>query len=556
MSKKTLILLFICILSSCKSTDSPQPEPEIMLSKTELRVAAAGGVEELSVRTNVSLATSSDREWCVLTQSASTSAATLKYSVTVAPNVYLEERKATLTFKGGDISQTVNVVQLPDDGLSVEQTSLSIAHQGGEVSVKLNATSDYSTSIRHPWIVGKSTTHSEAVFAVEPNYGSERVTTITLALKDIRHDVTLIQSASESIPVDLAGMESDAPQLSQQMWRGWNLGNALEAPTGETSWGNAMTTETLIKAVKAAGFNSVRIPCAWDSYIIDRDNCVIRLSWLQRVRQVVDYCVNNDMYAIINIHWDGGWLENSPLYSKEAEVTAKMHEIWTQIATYFRDYDQHLLFAGTNEVHVTDVYTEPTVENISVQHSFNQTFVDAVRQSGGKNAVRNLIVQSYNTNIEWAVKYLQMPADPAANRLMVEVHYYDPYFFTLAEGSNAFYYWGEPFKQYGATGDWAQEDYLNATFELMKTHFGDKGLPVILGEYAATRRLSLSDAIVTNHLASRAYYLKCVTATALKYNMVPFYWDSGAVGNNGSGIFNRVTGEIADLQALDALISN
>jgi endoglucanase len=149
------------------------------------------------------------------------------------------------------------------------------------------------------------------------------------------------------------------------------------------------------------------------------------------------------MYVIINAHWDGGWLENNPTFAKQDEVNAKQKAIWEQIGDYFRDYDEHLLFAGTNEVHSD---TNPTAENLEVQRSFNQTFVDAIRSTGGKNSFRNIIIQSYSTNIDYAVNNLVVSTDSTDNRVMVEVHYYDPWDFCGLEADAS---WAT-MKNYGA----------------------------------------------------------------------------------------------------------
>src|SRR5690606_11970644 len=153
-------------------------------------------------------------------------------------------------------------------------------------------------------------------------------------------------------------------------------------------------------------------------------------------------CVDNDMYAIINIHWDGGWLEEQPLYSHQEDVGERQKALWEQIAVYCRAYDEHLLFAGANEGNAD--YNAPTAPHMEVQQSFNPTFVDAVRSTGGRNAYRNLIVQAYNTNIRYAVDYMQMPVDVTSGRLMAEVHFYDPYEFALDRSSDK-YLWGSEF---------------------------------------------------------------------------------------------------------------
>ena len=360
-------------------------------------------------------------------------------------------------------------------------------------------------------------------------------------------------SYKDSIAPDATGVSSTAKVLAAKIVAGWNLGNSLEVPSDETAWGNPKTTQQLIDAVKASGINAIRIPCAWDSYIEDATTCKIKASWLARVKEVLDYCIKDNMYVIINIHWDGGWLENNPTYGKQVAVNAKQKVLWEQIAVYFRSYDEHLLFAGTNEVHAD--YNTPSTENLTVQMSYNQTFVNAVRSTGGKNAYRNLIIQSYNTNIGYAGSYLKVPTDAVANKLMVEVHYYDPYDFALDTSTSGLYLWGQNFAQYGSVSSWGQEDYVQSQFQSMKTNFVDKGYPVILGEFGAIRRSSLTGSALQHHLDARAYYYQYVTQQAKSYGLVPFVWDNGATGDKGMGIFNRSDGSVFDLQTLNAYIA-
>ncbi len=220
-----------------------------------------------------------------------------------------------------------------------------------------------------------------------------------------------------------------APQVASQMTVGWNLGNTLEAICSETAWGNPAASQTLINAVKAAGFNSIRIPVSWDCHTAPSGTTTIPADWMARVKQVVDYAISQDMFVVLNIHWDNGWLQDHPTFAFQTAVNAKQQAYWTQIATTFRTYDHHLLFAGTNEVHAD--YGTPTAEHNTVQQSYNQTFVNAVRATGGNNASRTLVVQTYNTNIQHGLNFFNMPTDTIASRLMVEVHHYDPYDFTL-----------------------------------------------------------------------------------------------------------------------------
>src|SRR5579872_363878 len=175
-----------------------------------------------------------------------------------------------------------------------------------------------------------------------------------------------------------------AQTIAAKMKMGWNLGNTLEAQCSATAWGGVTPTQQLIDLVKASGFNTVRIPCAWDCHAT---NGVIDPNWMATVKQAVDLCVNDGLYVIINIHWDDGWLENNVTTSAQASVNAKQKNYWTQIATYFKNYDEHLLFASANEPNVSDA------TGMSVLLSYHQTFVNAVRATGGNNSSRTLIVQ-------------------------------------------------------------------------------------------------------------------------------------------------------------------
>ncbi|UII23919.1 cellulase family glycosylhydrolase [Fulvivirga ligni] len=342
-----------------------------------------------------------------------------------------------------------------------------------------------------------------------------------------------------------------ANQVAGEMTIGWNLGNSLEVPGSETGWGNPPATQQLINQVKSAGFNVLRLPCAWDSYA-DQSTFQIDASWLARVKEVVDYGISNDMYVIINSHWDGGWLEEHPLYSYQDAVNEKQEAYWTQIADYFKSYDEHLLFAGTNEVRAN--YSTPTSENIEVQESYNQTFVNAVRATGGNNSTRTLIVQTYNTNIWFGLDYFTLPQDPTSNRLMVEVHHYDPYDFTLNPDNNAACtVWGQPWVG-GDVCSWGQEDYTEDLFDRVEQEWVVNNVPVIIGEFGVAKRTALSGTALSDHLAAREYYLEYMTDASSRNGIVPIYWDNGYSGDMGFALFDRNSAAIVDQGALDALL--
>ncbi|HEY4081059.1 MAG TPA: glycoside hydrolase family 5 protein [Burkholderiaceae bacterium] len=334
-------------------------------------------------------------------------------------------------------------------------------------------------------------------------------------------------------------------QLSQQMGAGWNLGNALEAAGSETAWGNAKTTQALLDAVKAAGFKTIRIPISWKQYADANDN--ISAAWLARVTEVVDEAHKAGLYTLINVHWDGGWLQ--PTYAAQSVADARLAKFWTQIATQFKSYDDTLLFAGTNEVMVEGDYGTPKPEYIAVQNGFNQIFVNTVRATGGNNAVRHLIVQGFNTNIDHTVNFAVMPTDTAKDRLMMEVHFYDPYDFTINDKSTI-WQWGATATDPKATETWANEAYVDAQFNKMKTHFVDKGIPVILGEFSAMRRTEFSGAE-----AYRLAWDRYIARSAWTHGMVPVYWDAGVPSSNhSSGLFDRATGAQAYPEIIKALV--
>jgi aryl-phospho-beta-D-glucosidase BglC (GH1 family) len=337
-----------------------------------------------------------------------------------------------------------------------------------------------------------------------------------------------------------------AQTIAGSMKLAWNLGNTLEAICGETAWGAAVTTQRLIDSVKAAGFNTIRLPCAWDCHT---SNGVIDAAWIARVKQVVDYCINDNLYVILNIHWDGGWLENNVTQSAQSSVNAKQNNYWTQIANYFKSYNEHLLFASANEPNASDA------TGMSVLLSYHQTFVNAVRATGGNNSSRTLIVQGPNTNIGLTNTLMNtLPTDQIAGRMMVEIHYYDPPQFCIltqdASWGNMFYYWG---KGYHSTTDvsrnatYGEESYLDSNFMLMKSKFVDKGIPVIIGEFASIKHNLTAPSDQQLHLASRRYFYRYLVSSAKSKGLIPIVWDIPGQ------MFDRSTGTVLDRDLINAM---
>lgn len=353
------------------------------------------------------------------------------------------------------------------------------------------------------------------------------------------------------LPADSLGMESSATQIASKIRIGFNIGNTLEATGGksETYWGNPKITKEFVAFVKQAGFSAIRLPVSWDQYA-NQTTAEIDAAWLARVKEVVQYSVDSDLYVIVNIHWDGGWLENNVTPAKQVQNNAKQKAFWEQIATQLRDFDEHVLFASANEPNVEDA------AQMAVLNSYHQTFIDTVRATGGKNAHRVLILQGPATDIDKTNKlWTQLPTDSIANKLMAEIHFYSPWNYTGMtkdeSWGNQFFYWGKGFHSTTDTAHnptWGEEDYVDAQFKLMKTQFVDKGIPVIMGEFGTGVRKNLTGADLQLHLDGRAYYLNYLTKQAIANGLVPFLWDIGE-------LLDRTNNKVLDQKAFDALMT-
>jgi endoglucanase len=440
---------------------------------------------------------------------------TLTFGMQVNGNGAIETPSVTGSICGGTVASSSSRSSSISSSRSSSRSSISSSRSSSRSS-SLSSSSRSSVSISS----SRSSSRSSSISS------SSRSSSLSSSSRSSSRS-----SSSSSVASSAGGVNSVA--LTKLMGIGWNVGNSLDAVGGETNWGNPMITQQLINSVKAAGFKTIRLPIAWSKFS-DSNNFVIQSAWMNRVEEVVNYALNADMYVMINMHWDGGWMQ--PTYAQQTYVNNRMSIMWNQIATRFRNYDHRLLFAGTNEVMVDGDYGTPTTEYYTVQNGFNQTFVTTVRATGGNNANRHLVVQGFNTNIDHTVNFVRIPTDSASNRLMMEVHYYDPYNFTLNTSSNITQ-WGSIATNSGATETWANESYVDSQFQKMKTNFVDRGIGVILGEYGVVSRLNVSD-----HERYRIYWNEYITQSAVSHSMVPIYWDNGYSGDGGMALFDRNNG--------------
>lgn len=361
-----------------------------------------------------------------------------------------------------------------------------------------------------------------------------------------------------------------AREVADKMIPGINLGNTLEACNCswlsnkldyETGWQPTKTTQKIIDYYKELGFKSVRIPVAWYVHT-SGSNYTIDSAWMNRVKQIVDYCVNSGLYVVLNDHWDSGWVENSFDDTSEKNVAEKcsiMKRLWTQIANRFKYYDEHLIFAGLNE---------PNSDNatkVKALLQYEQAFIDAVRSTGGNNATRVLAVQGPNTDIDSTCDLydIDLLNDSAEDALLLEVHFYGPYNFAQMmkdeDWGKMAYYWGSGNHMRTSTHNatWGEEKWVEGQFAKMKK-YTEKGIPVIIGEYGAEWREMPAGESQMKHDASVELWYKTVTESAIKNGCVPMAWDV----NSPRTIVNRSTltincqpgydGIMAGLQAAEA----
>lgn len=365
--------------------------------------------------------------------------------------------------------------------------------------------------------------------------------------------IPCVGSAEEAEAVDNGVMREGltALEATRLMGNGINLGNTLEACDNnvgiktnaplsyETHWGQPKTTQAMIDGMKAAGFDTIRIPVAWmtnathlyeGDYTIDAD-------YMDRVEEVVCYARKAGMYVIINDHWDGGWY--GMFGSESAETRALAMEaykgMWQQIAERFRDYSDYLIFESANEElggrfdENSPLYCSDSVvtyltddERYALTNEINQTFVDVVRATGGNNATRFLLIAGYSTDINQTCDdRFQMPKDTVDSKLMVSVHYYDPWSYCGASSAVSATKWGKV----------SDYEYMDQQLAKM-TKFTEAGYGVVIGEYGA---LPCSDGLKDNTLAYHTAFLDACT----KYNLTNCLWDC-------SGLYKRVSQTFAD----------
>ncbi|MGZ3968216.1 MAG: cellulase family glycosylhydrolase [Mucilaginibacter sp.] len=391
----------------------------------------------------------------------------------------------------------------------------------------------------------KSGVSRSLVLTVNSNSGQSR------RIK-VWQDVIIYPSYNTSaIAADATGMSSTASQIANNITYGWNFYNTMEAPGGETGWGNPPITQQQFDLLKSNGVNAVRIPIRYDGHLINTATAQIDPAWLARIHQVIQYGINDGMYVTINIHYDPGTTLTG---AAQDTANAKHRAYWEQIATAMRDFDEHLMFASVNETSAVDVTSTITLMR------YHQSFINAVRSTGGKNVYRTLVIQSPSASIDAANSLLNpanvyktptLPTDPTPHRMMIEFHYYSPSQFCILGGNDntttpqdagwgkELYFWGKSFhttnplfldRNCVAS---TEEGYADSIMSTVKTRFADKGIPLFMGEYAPNSHFGRlkgfpADSILS--IKSASHFTAYIAQQAKANGVIPFLW---------AGIFDR-----------------
>lgn len=316
-------------------------------------------------------------------------------------------------------------------------------------------------------------------------------------------------------------------QLVKEMKTGWNLGNTLDATgaeglAAETSWGNPATSKEMIQVVKDAGFNTVRIPITWDGHFGEAPDYTIDEEWLDRIQEIADYAIDLDMFAIINLHHEEWHFPSEENFESANEILIK---IWEQIAERFEGYDEHLIFEAMNEPRLkgtADEWNGGTPESREIVNKLNATFHETIRNSGGNNPKRHLMLPTYAASSDWvAIKDIILPED---DKVIVSVHAYLPYRFALSD---------EKAPEWDADNIADTRD-IDSLMKLLDEHFISKDIPVIIGEYGARNKYNLNARVDWAH-----YYV----GAAAEKGIPCIWWDNGAFAGGGEnfGLLNRIT---------------
>ena len=550
------LTLFAAILALSCGDPEPAPAPVTLTANpSSLNFDASGGTLDITITSGIKPDISCSDAWIKLTE-GSYASNSLKLSVTAQENTGTASRSASIRVIGDKQSLMVPVTQgIPHVTLTVDKSSVSFDRFGGEATLTVTSSEQPTVSSDAAWYgveTGQINNRHETtvtLFAGANRASAAGNGTITVKCGNESVSVKISREASASIPT--ASAEALTPEMVfNAMGPGWNMGNHMDAiangVAAETVWGNPKCTQSTFNGVKAAGFNAVRICTTWEGHIGKAPGYRLDEKWLSRVEEIVGYAEKAGLVAIVNTHHDESyWLDIAKAYNNATQnekVKEEIFNVWAQIANRFKDKGEWLVFESFNEIQDggwgwSAAFQADPEAQYTVLNEWNQVFVEAVRTTGGNNATRWLGIPGYAASPTFTIPGLKLPKDyTSANRLMVAVHDYDPYDYTLKDPL---------VRQFGHTADpnlkisGDNEAGLRWTFDQLKATYLDKGIPVYLGEMGCSRHADAD-------YAFQKYYMEYFCKAAADRLLPMYLWDNGASGigpekhayiDHGTGIF-------------------
>ena len=428
--------------------------------------------------------------------------------------------QTTMVLVGGNSVEIQYPADAKDEPTTTEATT-ELAEETTQITESTTKSTEVATNTTEETT---KTTETATNVTEEMTKTTEEVTNTTEEKTE-----TTTQATTENTNVELGEMRNiTTMELVRDMGLGINLGNTFEScgdwiaqwgdgtvKSYETAWGSPVITEDMIKGYKQEGFGALRIPVAWSNMM--GEDYTINSDYIQRVKQVVEWALEHDLYVIMNIHYDNGWFSG---FSTDKDTCMYRYtRMWTQLAGEFQNYGDKLVFESLNEEGCWDDiwnhYSGDTTgkeEAYNLLNEINQKFVDIVRSSGGNNQKRHLLIAGYATDISLTCDALyQMPED-RQNRCAVSVHYYTPSTFTILEEDAS---WGTMRTTWGTDEDFEE---LEKLMDMMKENFVDKGVPVIVGEYGCTKTNKDENSV--------RLFLSSVCKAIYERQMCPVLWDT------------------------------
>lgn len=354
---------------------------------------------------------------------------------------------------------------------------------------------------------------------------------------DFKEKKAIKDSVTKEFNTDISAID-----LVKEMDIGWNLGNTLDANgskslSSETSWGQPKTTKEMIDAIAKSGIKTIRIPTSWANHL-DKD-FTIDPKWMKRVKQVVDWAIEDGLYVILNDHHDNlmdnkskdyGYYPDSLSFNKSRKF---IKNVWAQIALAFNSgYYEHLVFEFLNEPRLRghnhewgyDKKCNICIDAATNLNKLNQLALDTIRESGSNNTKRFVMVTGLAAAFESYERddSFKLPNDSSENKMILSIHLYKPYTFAMENSEKTIF----------------EENYkseLSYYFKWLDENYVQKSVPIVIGEYGATNK---------NNLEERVKWFNFFLKESGKYGMCAILWDNGDADARYTyeekfGFFNR-----------------